>query len=115
MATIKVGIVGYGNAAKSFHLPFLQAIPDYEVVAILQRAEAPTDPASAKKGSHCTVDFPRIKHYRTAEDFFADEEVAFVVVATHADTHAHFGELALKAGKHGMLSFGFWRFVLICS
>ncbi|OJJ03929.1 hypothetical protein ASPVEDRAFT_891134 [Aspergillus versicolor CBS 583.65] len=99
MATIKVGIVGYGNAAKSFHLPLLQAIPDYEVVAILQRAEAPTDPASAK-GSHYTVDFPGIKHYRTAEDFFADKEVAFVVVATHNDTHAHFGELALKAGKH---------------
>ncbi|KAL3475977.1 hypothetical protein BJX99DRAFT_247150 [Aspergillus californicus] len=97
---IKVGIIGYGNAAKTFHLPFLQAIPDYEVVAIHQRAEAPADPTSAKKGSHCTVDLPEIKHYRTSEEFFADKEVAFVVVATHADTHAHFAELALRAGKH---------------
>lgn len=101
MARIKVGIVGYGFAAKNFHLPFIRAIPDYEVVAILQRAEAPSDPASAPKGSHCTVDFPGIKHYRNAEDFFADVEIGFVVVATHADTHASFAEQALKAGKHG--------------
>ncbi|KAH6989938.1 hypothetical protein EDB80DRAFT_729255 [Ilyonectria destructans] len=100
MARIKVGIVGYGFAAKNFHLPFIRAIPDYEVVAILQRAEAPSDPASAPKGSHCTVDFPGIKHYRKAEDFFADAEIGFVVVATHTDTHASFAEQALKAGKH---------------
>lgn len=101
MARIKVGIVGYGFAAKNFHLPFIRAIPDYEVVAILQRAEAPSDPAAAPKGSHCTVDFPGIKHYRKAEDFFADVEIGFVVVATHTDTHASFAEQALKAGKHG--------------
>ncbi|KAH8658541.1 hypothetical protein BGZ61DRAFT_510624 [Ilyonectria robusta] len=100
MAPIKVGIVGYGFAAKNFHLPFIRAIPDYEVAAILQRAEAPSDPASAPKGSHCTVDFPGIKHYRTAEDFFADADIGFVVVATHTDTHASFAEQALKAGKH---------------
>lgn len=106
MARIKVGVLGYGFAAKSFHLPFILAIPDYEVVAILQRAEAPADPASAAKGSHCTVDYPHIKHYRTANEFFADPEIAFVVVATHADTHATFAEQALRAGKHGALALG---------
>ena len=101
MAPIKVGVVGYGFSAKSFHLPFITAIPDYEVVAILQRAEAPSDPASAPKGSHCTVDFPKVKHYRTADDFFADSEIQFVVVATHTDTHSSFAKKALLAGKHG--------------
>lgn len=103
MAPIKVGVVGYGFAAKSFHLPFITAIPDYEVVAILQRAEAPSDPASAPKGSHCTVDFPTVKHYRAADDFFADPQIQFVVVATHTDTHASFARKALLAGKHGTL------------
>ncbi|KAJ3531860.1 hypothetical protein NM208_g8694 [Fusarium decemcellulare] len=101
MASIKVGIVGYGFAAKNFHIPFISANPDYQIHAILQRAEAPADPASAEPGSHCTVDFPGIKHYRTAEDFFADSETAFVVVATHTDTHALFAEKALQSGKHG--------------
>ncbi|KAG5788345.1 hypothetical protein H9Q69_012596 [Fusarium xylarioides] len=100
MAPIKVGVVGYGNSAKSFHLPFITSIPDYEVIAIFQRKEAPTDPSSAEKGSHCTVDFPHIRHYRTAEEFFADKDIQFVVVATQHDTHASLAEQALNAGKH---------------
>ncbi|KAF2020418.1 NAD(P)-binding protein [Aaosphaeria arxii CBS 175.79] len=100
MSPIKVGIVGYGGSAKSFHLPFIAAIPDYEIVAILQRAEAPSDPTSVPKGSHCTVDFPNVKHHRTAESFFADSNIDFVVVATHTDTHASFATQALMAGKH---------------
>jgi predicted dehydrogenase len=103
MSPIKVGVIGYGFAAKSFHIPFISAIPEYEVVAILQRAEAPADPGSAAKGSHCTVDFPHVTHHRTAETFFADSEIDLVVVASHADTHASFAEQALNAGKHGMV------------
>ncbi|KAI9373472.1 hypothetical protein BJX61DRAFT_533138 [Aspergillus egyptiacus] len=106
---IKVGVIGYGSAAKSFHLPFILAIPEYEVIAILQRAARPTDPAVAEKGSHCTVDFPDVKHYRTAEDFFADPKISFVVVATHVDTHASFAEQALRAGKHVIVDKPFAR------
>jgi predicted dehydrogenase len=101
MTKIKVGVIGYGFAAKSFHLPFINAIPDYQVVAILQRAEAPADPAAAEKGTHCTVDFPHVAHYRTADDFFANSDIDFVVVASHADTHASFAQKALNSGKHG--------------
>lgn len=101
MAPIKVGVLGYGFAAKSFHIPFIRAIPEYEIVAIVQRAEAPADPASALKGSHCTVDFPQVRHYRKVEDLFDNPEIDFVVVATHADTHISFAEQALQAGKHG--------------
>ncbi|KXJ90055.1 oxidoreductase domain-containing protein [Microdochium bolleyi] len=97
---IKVGVVGYGNSARTFHLPFITAIPDYEVVAILQRAEAP-QPGSAEGGKpHCTVDFPGVRHYREPEPFFADEEIQFVVVVTHTNTHPVFAEQALRAGKH---------------
>ncbi|OAK94892.1 NAD(P)-binding protein [Phaeosphaeriaceae sp. SRC1lsM3a] len=109
MAPIKVGVLGYGFAAKSFHIPFIRAIPDYEVAAILQRAEAPADPRSAPKGSHCTVDFPEIAHYRKAEELFANPGIAFVVVATHADTHIFFAEQALQAGKHVIIDKPFAR------
>ena len=102
MAPIKVGIVGYGFGARNFHVPFIQAIPDYEITAIFQRSEAPRDPASAAPGSHCTVDFPNIKHYRKEEEFFADPDINLVVVVTRTDTHASFAEKALLAGKHGM-------------
>lgn len=100
---IKVGIVGYGNSARTFHLPFITAITDYEVVAILQRAEAPApgSDAASKPGAHCTVDFPNARHYREPEAFFADKEIEFVVVVTHTPTHPVFAEQALRAGKHG--------------
>ncbi|CAH0025006.1 unnamed protein product [Clonostachys rhizophaga] len=100
MSSIKVGIIGYGNATKTFHLPFIKTVSELEVYAILQRSEAPADPSSSPKGSHCTVDFPNIKHYRTAEDFFADKNIDLVVVATHTDTHASFAKQAVEAGKH---------------
>ncbi|EAT91492.1 hypothetical protein HBI56_013670 [Parastagonospora nodorum] len=109
MAPIKVGVIGYGFAAKNFHLPFVNALPDYEVVAVLQRAEAPADAGSVAKGTHCTVDFPGVKHHRTADAFFANSDIEFVVVASHADTHVLFAEQALKAGKHVIIDKPFAR------
>ncbi|KAL2875464.1 hypothetical protein SGCOL_009376 [Colletotrichum sp. CLE4] len=109
MSTIKVGVVGYGFAAKSFHLPFITANNDYQVIAILQRAEAPQDPSSAAPGSHCKVDFPNIRHYRKEEEFFADPDTQLIVVATHTDTHASFAEKALQAGKHAIADKPFAR------
>lgn len=100
-AKIKVGVVGYGNSAKKFHLPFIQAVSDLEVVAILQRAAAPSDPTTAPPGSHCTVDFPNARHHRTSDAFFADADIDLVVVATSTASHASLGKLALQAGRHG--------------
>lgn len=99
-AKIRVGVVGYGGSAKNFHIPFISNIPAYELIAVLQRAEAPT--GEVAKGVHCTVDIPGIRHYRTSEEFFGDADIDFVVVATRGDTHTHFAEKALEAGKHGM-------------
>lgn len=101
MAPIKVGLMGYGFSTKVFHLPFILPNSDLEVHAFLQRAEAPNERSGVEKGRHCTIDHPKGKHYRTADDFFADREIELVVVCTGVDTHATFAERALKSGKHG--------------
>lgn len=101
MAPIKVGLIGYGTSTKVFHLPFIIPNPDLEVVAFLQRAEAPQDKSTAEKGTHCTIDHPNARHHRTAKDFFADEGIELVIVCTHTATHTEFAEQALLAGKHG--------------
>jgi len=93
---INVGIVGYGFSTKCFHLPFILPNPELNVYAFLQRA---TGLADAKRWGHCTVDFPQAKHYRTADDFFADKNIELVVICTH--NHEEFVERALNAGKHG--------------
>ncbi|KAJ5832464.1 hypothetical protein N7474_000775 [Penicillium riverlandense] len=97
---IKVGIIGYGFSAKCFHLPFILPNHELEVHAFLQRAAAPSeDPASkTKPWGHCTVDFPHVKHYQTADDFFADVAIELVIICTH--NHREFVEKALKSGKH---------------
>lgn len=104
MAPIKVGLMGYGFSTKSFHVPFILPNPDLEVYAFLQRAEAPKDKSGVEKGKHCTVDHPNAKHYRTADDFFADKDIELVIVCTGVDTHAKFAEQAMRSGKHGMSS-----------
>ena len=103
MAPIKVGLMGCGSSTKYFHLPFILPNPDLHVAAFLQRAEAPKDTSDVEPGKHCTVDHPHAKHYRTAEDFFADDEIELVIVCTSSAMHFEFGKQALLAGKHGML------------
>ncbi|KAL6245129.1 hypothetical protein RBB50_007904 [Rhinocladiella similis] len=110
MTPIKVGVIGYGFSAKCFHLPFIQALPDrFKVTAFFQRAEAPNDPKTAEQGSHCTVDHPDAKHYRTADEFFADPDVEVVIVCSKTDTHAEYAEKALLAGKHAVVEKPFTR------
>lgn len=66
--------------------------------AFLQRKEAPTD--TKEEGVHCTIDYPKAKHYRDAESFFADKNIDLVCVCTAVGSHAEYAEAALKAGKH---------------
>ena len=101
MAPIKVGLMGYGFSTKCFHLPFITPNPDLEVYAFLQRAEAPQDKSNVEAGVHCTVDHPKAKHYRTADEFFADSNIELVIVCTRHESHTEFAEKALMSGKHG--------------
>lgn len=102
MAPIKVGLMGYGFSTKSFHLPYILPNADFEVHAFLQRA-APPQESTTEAGKHCTVDYPKCKHYRTTGDFFADPEIELVIVCSSSETHAEFAEKALRSGKHGVL------------
>lgn len=101
MAPINVGLMGYGFSTKCFHLPFIAPNLDFNVYAFLQRAQAPANKSGVEAGKHCTVDYPDVKHYRTADEFFADSNIDLVIICTHHDTHAEFAEKALLAGKHG--------------
>lgn len=101
-APIKVGIVGYSFSTKIFHLPYILPNPNLEIYAFLQRAPRPADPSQVKGWGHCTIDYPKAKHYRTAEDFFSDPNIELVVVCTQTDSHIEYAERALNSGKHGI-------------
>ena len=102
MPPINVGLIGYGFSTKCFHLPFVKPNPDLNVYAFLQRAEAPKGAPKAEAGLHCTLDYPEAKHYRTADEFFADVAIELVIICSNVETHTEFAERALLAGKHGL-------------
>lgn len=97
---VKFGFIGYGNAARVYHLPYIVPNPNIHIYAFYQRAPAPADPEDGK-GLHCTVDYPDAKHYMDLDEFLTDPEIEVVSVLTRHDTHSPFAEKALLSGKHG--------------
>lgn len=90
-----VGVIGYGFSAKTFHIPFISAVPELKLYAVVQRTPKPDDNAEN--------DHPEIKSYRSAEDMVKDPSVDVVVVTTAPDSHLSLTKVALEAGKHGEL------------
>ncbi|KAL8725433.1 MAG: hypothetical protein Q9166_007365 [cf. Caloplaca sp. 2 TL-2023] len=87
-----VAIIGYGAAAKVFHIPLIEVVPELKLYAIVQRHPTPENDASK---AH-----PGIKSYRSAEEMVKDSSVDMVVVATTPATHFELAKLALKHWKH---------------
>ncbi|KAL8647617.1 MAG: hypothetical protein Q9226_006356 [Calogaya cf. arnoldii] len=87
-----VGIIGYGAAAKVFHIPLIEVASELNLYAIVQRHPTPENDAS---NNH-----PGIKSYRAAEEIVKDEAVHIVVITTTPATHFELAKLALENGKH---------------
>lgn len=98
MATGKynVGIIGYGLSAKTFHIPFINAVPEFNLYAVVQR--------SPKAGDDAGKDHPSIKAYRSVDELIQDDQVHVVIVTTAPVSHLSLAKQALLAKKHGELS-----------
>ncbi|KAL8890937.1 MAG: hypothetical protein Q9192_005808 [Flavoplaca navasiana] len=87
-----IGIIGYGAAAKVFHVPLIEVTPELNLYAIVQRNPTPQNDASK---AH-----PGIKSYRAAEEIVKDDLVDIVVITTTPATHFELASLALENRKH---------------
>lgn len=95
-----VGIIGYGLSAKTFHIPFIKAVSDFNLYAIVQRSPKPNDDASK--------DHPGIKLYHSADDLYKDDQVHVVIVTTSPELHLEMAKAALLAKKHGKFFIPLW-------
>ena len=95
-SSYNVCVIGYGMAAKIFHIPFIQLVPELKLYAIVQR--------SPKPGDNAEKDCPAAKVFRSTEDMVKDSAVDVVVITTTPDTHYDLAKLALENQKHGALN-----------
>lgn len=104
-----MGVIGYGFSAKTFHIPFISAVPELKLYAVVQRTPKPDD--------HAENDHPGIKSFRATEEMVKDSNVDVVVVTTAPDSHLSLTKIALEAGKHGSFCYWincFWLLLIIC-
>lgn len=86
---LRVGLVGFGAAARVFHAPLLQAVPGLRLAAILQRT-----------GDTAGRAWPGVPVVRSLDDLLAIDAISLVVIATPNSSHAGIARRCLEAGRH---------------
>ncbi len=86
---VRVGLIGFGYAGRTFHAPLIGAT---EGIAITAVSSSQPDDARAVLGDVSVVGTP--------EALIARDDVDLVVVASPNDSHAPLALAALTAGKH---------------
>ncbi|WP_232784991.1 oxidoreductase [Psychromonas sp. MB-3u-54] len=89
---IKTAIVGYGLSAKTFHLPFIESLPEFEVSAI-----------SSSQTDALKQDWPNAAHYLSAEEMLQNSDAQLVIITAPNDVHFSLAKLALENNKHVIL------------
>lgn len=88
-AAIRVGLIGYGYAGRTFHAPLIRAVPGLDLRLIGSRGPA-----------RVAADLPGVAVIADPYAVATAEAVDLVVIATPNHTHAPLARAALAAGKH---------------
>ncbi|WP_435926600.1 oxidoreductase [Dryocola sp. BD613] len=86
---IRVGLIGYGYASKTFHAPLIVGTPGMELAAVSSSDEAKVH-----------ADWPNMPVVSDPHHLFNDPDIDLIVVPTPNDTHFPLARAALEAGKH---------------
>jgi predicted dehydrogenase len=89
--SMRVGLVGLGNAADSLHLPALQGIPGARVIG-------GADPNAERRAR--AAERWRLTTHESVEDLLRAGEPDVVIVCTPPETHVAIGSSVLRHGAH---------------
>lgn len=90
---IKVGIVGYGFSAQTFHLPFLTST--YSDLSQLRfTAISTSKPKEVKR------EYPNVEVFSTPEELILHGDVDLIVITSPNDTHYELAKACLTHHKH---------------
>lgn len=88
-SSIKTALIGFGFSAQTFHLPFLQCLPEFELVAV----------SSSDAGKVGSV-LPEVNVYPSAKQLIEQSEAELVIITAPNNVHFELAKFALEAGKH---------------
>jgi predicted dehydrogenase len=86
---ISTAVISHGISARTFHIPFIQTHPGFNLKMIMER-----------NGNSASLKYPDISVVRTFEEVLADPEIDLVVICSPNTTHFPYAKAALLAGKH---------------
>ncbi|AGP44340.1 oxidoreductase [Serratia plymuthica] len=86
---IRVGLVGYGYASKTFHAPLIVGTPGVELAAV-----------SSSDAGKVHADWPAMTVVSDPQALFDDPSIDLIVIPTPNDTHFPLAQQAMAAGKH---------------
>ncbi|MDP4493539.1 oxidoreductase [Vibrio sp. AH4] len=86
---LKVGVIGYGYSAKTFHLPFIEALDSLTLAAISSSQQQTVQQAH-----------PQVAYFDTAERLITESDIELVIITAPNDVHFSLAKLALEQGKH---------------
>lgn len=85
---IRIGLIGYGYAGKTFHAPLLRAVDGFALTVI-----------GSSRPERVQADFPQVKVLSPMETA-THPDLDLIVIATPNDSHFPLAAAAIKAGKH---------------
>ncbi|WP_313082124.1 oxidoreductase [Atlantibacter sp.] len=86
---VRVGLIGYGYASKTFHAPLIVGTPGMTLAAV-----------SSSDASKVHADWPGVTVVSDPKQLFNDPEIDLIVIPTPNDTHFPLARAAMEAGKH---------------
>ncbi|MBG2612741.1 oxidoreductase [Klebsiella oxytoca] len=86
---IRVGLIGYGYASKTFHAPLISGTPGMTLAAVASSDE-----------NKVHADWPAMPVVSGPERILNDPNIDLEVIPTPNDTHFPLAKAALEAGKH---------------
>lgn len=87
---LQAAIIGYGGMGKWHHEAILQQVREITVTGVYDVRQEANAEAKAKG----------LKVYEKAQDLFADDDIAVVIIATPNDSHKDYIVQGLNCGKH---------------
>jgi len=87
--TVRVGLIGYGYAGKTFHAPLIQSVAGLQLTIV-----------GSSKRETVLADLPGVTVCSNMEEVATHSEVDLLVIASPNESHYPLAAAALHAGKH---------------